>query len=92
MGKRQPKAMARAALRSAWLKSPQRAEALKRDKYTCQSCFRKKSVAKGKEFKVQVHHLDTLQWHLIDDFVEQLFCSSDRLTTLCKVCHDLVDK
>ena len=84
------KARARNALRKAWLQSPERAAALKRDGYTCQSCFGKASVAKGKEFKVQVHHIDGLKWAEIDNFIEQLFCSPGRLTTLCKKCHDLI--
>ena len=85
------KARARNALRRAWLQSPERAAALKRDKYTCQGCLRKASVAKGKVFKVQVHHCDGLKWAQIDKFVEELFAPLDKLTTLCRPCHDLVE-
>jgi len=92
MGKRleyTPRSKIRAALRQLWLRSRERQAALKRDNYTCQVCNRKQSVAKGKEFKVQVHHLDGVaNWEkLIDLVYEHLLCSPDSLVTVCKECH-----
>ena len=77
------------ALRKMWLRSLERAEALKRDNYTCQICKRKASRAKGKEFKVQVHHIAGIKaWDdIIDLIVEEILCDPSMLITLCHECH-----
>jgi 5-methylcytosine-specific restriction endonuclease McrA len=80
----------RAGLRSLWLRSPERAAALKRDGYSCRSCGIKQSRAKGHEVSVQVHHLEgILDWEKTIDGVlnSGLFCGSDGLQTLCRECH-----
>ncbi len=65
-----PRSTVRAALRQLWLRSRERAAALKRDQYTCQVCGRKQSKAKGKEFDVQVHHKDGIgNWEQVIDSV-----------------------
>jgi 5-methylcytosine-specific restriction endonuclease McrA len=85
-----PRSKIRASLRQLWLRSRERAITLKRDEYTCQSCHKKQSKAKGKEFKVEVHHKEgILNWSkLIDLIYEYLLCSPDKLETLCKECHE----
>ncbi len=85
-----PRSKVRAALRQLWLRSRERAAALKRDKYTCQSCGRKQSKAKGKEFSVQVHHKEGVaNWDVIIDSVfNNLLCGPEYLETMCKGCHD----
>ncbi|MDD5010441.1 MAG: HNH endonuclease signature motif containing protein, partial [Syntrophorhabdaceae bacterium] len=92
MGKRlptTPRSRVRAALRQLWLRSRERAAAIKRDKYTCQMCNRKQSKAKGKEFKVEVHHLDGVRWEQMVDIVyEMLLCDPQNLLTVCEDCHD----
>ena len=87
---RTPKGKIRSALRKLWLQSRERATALKRDKYTCQHCDRKQTMAKGKEFKVQVHHKNMIsQWeHIIEEIQKGLLCSPEYLETICKECHD----
>lgn len=92
MGKRlsyTPRSKVRAALRQLWLRSRERAEAIRRDQYTCQSCHKKQTKRKGKEFHVQVHHLDGIEaWdRVIDAIYDELLCSPDRLITLCNECH-----
>ena len=92
MGKKLPyttKAKLTSALRSLWLKSRERAAALKRDKYTCQCCGKKQSKAKGKEFKVEVHHINHIEnWDEIYIASKRyLFCDPEYLQTLCKECH-----
>lgn len=78
----------KSALRREWLRSPERAEALKRDKYTCQGCGKKKSVKKGFEQKVEVHHFDEIDWgNLIDYLKNHLFVEPKKLATLCPECH-----
>ncbi len=85
-----PRGRVRNVLRQLWLRSRERAAALKRDKYTCQRCQRKQSRAKGKEFYVEVHHKHGVQnWEAVIDAVyEYLLPNPDRLETVCKECHE----
>jgi len=92
MGKRleyTPNSKIKAALRQLWLRSRERAKRLKEDNYTCQCCNGKQSKAKGKEFKVEVHHRDgVLNWDVIYEVIRQyLLCDSGKLETLCPKCH-----
>jgi 5-methylcytosine-specific restriction endonuclease McrA len=85
-----PRSKIRAALRQLWLRSRERAAALKRDGYTCQGCGRKQSKAKGKEFAVQVHHkAGVIDWEELIDLMYKsgLLCQPEGLETLCKECH-----
>lgn len=77
------------ALRLLWLRSRERAAALKRDGYTCQSCHRKQSSAKGKEFRVEVHHRrEAINWDQLAEYLRRnLLCEPDKLVTLCPDCH-----
>lgn len=93
MGKKQPntpKSRVRACLRQLWLRSRERAAALKRESNTCQCCKRKASKAKGKEFGVEVHHKHgILNWDAIFELIyEQLLCDPALLEVLCESCHD----
>jgi len=92
MGKKQPntpRSRVKSALRQLWLRSRERAAALKRDNYTCQKCGRKQSKAKGNEFKVEEHHIDGIQWEdMVDYIFKHLLVNPSRLRTLCKGCHD----
>ncbi len=85
-----PNSKIKAALRKLWLRSRERAQAIKRDKYTCQRCGKKQSKARGSEVKVEVHHLDGVcNWDEIYAAIRKnLLCSPDKQTTLCKDCHD----
>jgi len=86
--KRTPTSKIKAALRQLSLRSRERAYALKRDQYTCTECGAKKSVAKGNEVKVQVHHKRGINWDKIIEFIrKELLCSPDNWETKCKDCH-----
>jgi 5-methylcytosine-specific restriction endonuclease McrA len=89
-----PRSKVRASLRQLWLRSRERAAALKRDGYTCQRCNRKQSKAKGKEFDVQVHHKNgVVNWEQVIDYImASLLCGPEHLETLCKGCHDIEGK
>ena len=92
MGKRlpnTPRSQIRSALRRLFLRSRERAAALKRDGYTCQCCGVKQSKANGREVKVEVHHKDgVVNWTEIFDCVyEHLLCDPSKMETLCKECH-----
>ena len=92
MSKRQlntPKSQIRSALRKLFLRSRERAAALKRDGYTCAVCKRKQSKAKGKEIAVECHHIGGVtNWPALFDAVyEHLLCNPESLVTLCAECH-----
>jgi hypothetical protein len=84
-----PNSRIRAALRQLYLRSRERATALKRDQYTCQICAAKQSKAKGKEVKVEVHHKEGVcNWDALFLAVRKyLLCDPELLETLCNKCH-----
>ena len=84
-----PRSKVRAALRQLFLRSRERAAALKKAGYCCEICKRKQSKAKGKEFKVEVHHIEGIvNWNkLIDHVFKHLICHPDKLEVLCPECH-----
>jgi predicted HNH restriction endonuclease len=84
-----PRSQVRAALRKVWLRSRERALALKLAGYSCQSCGAKQSKEKGREQKVEVHHkVGIAKWEkIIDSVYEGLLISSNGLEVLCPDCH-----
>ena len=71
-----------------FLRSRERAAALKRDGNKCCVCGAKASVAKGREVKVEVHHLEPIDWQPLFDAVrEHLLCNPEGMICLCKKCH-----
>lgn len=84
-----PKSIIRNALRKLWLQSRERSAALRRENYTCQRCGKKQSKAKGREVKINVHHINGVDWgDLVDLVFERLLQTSDDLEVLCVDCHD----
>ena len=94
MGKRlpgTPRSKVRSALRQLWLRSRERSAALKREGNRCQCCGVKASVAKGREVKLEVHHLREggIEWEKMIDYVyRHLLCDPKELEVLCKACHE----
>jgi predicted HNH restriction endonuclease len=78
------------ALRQLWLRSRERALALKLNNYSCNKCKVKQSRAKGKEQKIEVHHKEGVgNWDKIIKLIrEELLCSPDKLECLCPECHE----
>lgn len=97
MGKRlltTPRSKVRAAIRQLWLRSRERAAALKRDKYTCQICGVKQSTARGKEQKIEVHHKEGIgNWEKVIDVINsEILCDPVNLKTICPKCHDFLEQ
>jgi predicted HNH restriction endonuclease len=84
-----PKSQIRAALRQLFLKSRERASAIKRDGYSCQVCGAKQSRAKGKEVFVEVHHRHGIKnWEWMTDAIKMYLLNEADMETLCKKCHE----
>ena len=84
-----PRYKVRSALRMLFLRSRERAMALKQADYRCQVCGAKRSTAKGREVKVECHHREGMEWEkLIDLVYERLLCGPDKLAVFCSSCHD----
>jgi len=81
-------------LRQIFLRSRERANCLKRDKYTCCDCGVKQSKKKDHVVKVCVHHINTIDEHwqkIIDLVYKYILCDVDELQTLCIDCHNKKD-
>jgi 5-methylcytosine-specific restriction endonuclease McrA len=83
-----PRSQVRSALRQLWLRSRERAAALKRDKYSCVECGIKQSRAKGKRVDIEVDHLDGVRWEQIMEYIyRHLIVPPEKLETVCKAHH-----
>jgi len=83
-----PPSIIKHLLRLAWLQSRERRECLRLAGYTCQTCGKKHSRAKGREVTVECHHQDGIDWdELVRIVKERLFQTPDRLQALCVECH-----
>jgi 5-methylcytosine-specific restriction endonuclease McrA len=84
-----PSSIIRNALRRLWLRSRERAAAVKRDSNTCQKCGRKGSVAKGRECKIHVHHARRRPgWEEVEMAIRyHVLQTPDDLVCLCEDCH-----
>lgn len=84
-----PSSRIRSALRQLWLRSRERAAALKRTNNCCAKCGAKASKAKGREVKLDVHHINGIEWFaLIEEVRRVLLVNPDTLEPLCERCHD----
>ncbi len=92
MGKRlphTPRSKVRAALQQLWLRSRERAAALKTAGYRCEECGAKQSAAKGRVVALEVHHMNGVEWEQVIDYVyRHLLCNPADLEVLCKACHE----
>ena len=87
---RTPDSIIKSALRLVFLRSRERAAAIRRDSNTCQTCGAKGSQAKGKEVKIEVHHLQEgdISWDKIYKVIrEELLCKPEIMMSLCKAHH-----
>lgn len=85
-----PTSRIRNDLRRLWLRSRERATAVKREHNTCQRCGAKGSVAKGREVKIEVHHREGIaNWEAVVSAIrEHILTDPINLDVLCKKCHE----
>jgi len=85
-----PASQIRTALRRLWLRSRERAAALKATGYCCAECGKKQSRANGRECVIEVHHRSGItNWAEIEAAIRRyLLVSPDELVPLCKSCHE----
>ena len=92
MGKRlpyTPTSQIKNCLRMLSLRSRERNAAIKREKGRCQKCGRKQSKRKGKEVKIEIHHIKGVKWAEIIAYIrEHLLCDPVFLEVHCKECHN----
>lgn len=76
------------ALRMVWLRSRERAAAIKSAQNTCCKCGRKGSVAKGREVKINVHHIHGIDWDGVVDLIfERVLRPPNEYAVVCVECH-----
>ena len=83
-----PKSKIAGWIRRGWTQSRERAKVIKEAKYTCGQCGRKQSRAKGKEVKIEVHHIDKINWENVIRIVREEVLDKPQ-EVLCKDCHRL---
>ena len=83
-----PSSRIRQALRLLWLRSRERSEALKNTGHCCSVCGVKASQARGREVKLDVHHVDGCDWEGVIGMIRKsILQTPDRLAPVCKACH-----
>ena len=85
---RTPRSRVKNAIRQLWLRSRERAYAIKLAGRSCSKCHKKASVAKGREVKLEVHHTFGIDWDgLVDLIIDRVLQRPEDYTVLCKGCH-----
>lgn len=83
-----PRSRVRSALRRVWLMSRERAAALKLSGHKCEACGELSVDRKGGTVKLEVHHLNGIEWENIIDYVfRHILVDPKELEVLCKDCH-----
>ena len=83
-----PNSKIRQTIRQLWLRSRERAAALKAAGYACERCGVKQSVSKGKEQKIEVHHREGIEWDGVLAFIrDRVLQTPVKLECLCPPCH-----
>ncbi len=86
-----PRSRIKGMLRQIFLRSRERAEAMKRDNYCCVDCGIKQSKKRDHVVTVCVHHKEMIDEHwqeIIDLIYKYVLCDPDKIETLCVECHD----
>jgi len=86
-----PNSKIKSALRKLFLQSREHGNAMKSSGYRCQRCGVKKSTAKGKEVKVEVHHRGEgiSNWSEMYAEIRKHLLNESEFEVLCEHCHDI---
>jgi 5-methylcytosine-specific restriction endonuclease McrA len=83
-----PKSRIASWIRRGWTQSRERAKIIKEANYTCNQCGRKQSRAKGKIVKIEVHHIDKINWENVIRIIREEVLDKPQ-EVLCKECHHI---
>ena len=84
-----PNSKIKSALRSLFLRSREHGNAMKSSGYRCRRCGVKKSTAKGKEVKVEIHHTQGVKnWDEMYAAIRKHLLNESEFIPLCEHCHD----
>ena len=67
--------------------SREHGEALKKTGHRCYQCGVKRSVAKGKEVKLYVHHIIPVNIKRVMEIYREEYLQQNNLMPVCKECH-----
>lgn len=83
-----PASRIKSALGAVWLRSRERGEAVRLAGNICQCCGKKGSAAKGREVKIEVHHIEGGEWDKIIAYIRRvLLVDPSKLAVVCSDCH-----
>lgn len=92
MGKRleyTPNAKIKNVLHQLFMRSRERAKALRRTGYKCTACGVKQTKRKDYKLSLHVHHANGIDWeYLIAEVRKTLLCDPEFLVPLCPDCHE----
>ena len=81
-----PKSKIAGWIRRGWTQSRERAKVVKEAGYRCSKCNKKQSRAKGKEVKIEVHHIDKINWENVIRIIREEVLDKPQ-EVLCYECH-----
>jgi hypothetical protein len=81
-----PKSRIQNWIRRGWTQSRENAKVRKDANYSCSQCGKKQSRAKGKVVKIEVHHIDEINWENVIRVVREEVLDKPQIV-LCYDCH-----
>jgi len=83
-----PRSRIRSTIRHLWLRSRERAAALKKAENRCEICGELSKHRKGGTVTLNVHHLDGIEWEKIIEYIQRhVLVDPSKLEVLCEECH-----
>lgn len=84
-----PRSWIKGKLQQIFMRAREHGEALRLTGYCCDECGIKKSVAKGRVVKLEVHHKKEANMNKIIDLIQEELLVQENLQPLCVPCHDV---
>jgi 5-methylcytosine-specific restriction endonuclease McrA len=83
-----PRSWIKGKVQQIFLYSREHGQALKLTENHCDVCGVKKSQAKGRVVKLEVHHIVPARMNKIIDLIQEELLRQENLQPLCKPCHN----